>query len=128
MVRLHALVLGWYENRDHYHKIGYLVAQGERFGDLVTLAAGRTKSEFEAVLDARIRETLNLSPSDVSALSYESDRQKCERVLLLMNVETVRRMGPERVKTLVEEAGLADAYSGEHWWPKAVVNGDEQTQ
>lgn len=37
-------------------------------------------------------------------------------------------MGPERVKTLVEEAGLADAYSGEHWWPKAVVNGDEQTQ
>src|SRR5690606_8888996 len=79
-------------NRDHYHKIGYLVAQGERFGDLVTLAAGRTKSEFEAVLDARIRETLNLAPSDVSALSYESDRQKCERVLLLMNVETVRRM------------------------------------
>lgn len=92
VVQLHARVLGWYENRDHYHKIGYLVAQGERFGDLVTLAAGRTKSEFEAVLDARIRETLNLAPSDVSALSYESDRQKCERVLLLMNVETVRRM------------------------------------
>jgi hypothetical protein len=50
VVQLHARVLGWYENRDHYHKIGYLVAQGERFGDLVTLAAGRTKSEFEAVL------------------------------------------------------------------------------
>lgn len=92
VVQLHALVLGWYENRDHYHKIGYLVAQGERFGDLVKLATGRTRSAFEAVLDARIRETLKLSPSDVSALSYESDRQKCERVLLLMNVETVRRM------------------------------------
>ena len=37
-------------------------------------------------------------------------------------------MGPERVKTLVEEAGLADAYSAEHWWPKAVVNSEAQTQ
>lgn len=92
VVQLHALVLGWYENRDHYHKIGYLVALGERFGDLVGLATDKTKTKFESVLDARIRDTLNLSPSDVSALSYESDRQKCERVLLLMNVETVRRM------------------------------------
>ena len=92
VVQLHAVVLGWYENRDHYHKIGYLVAQGERFGDLVALAADKTKTAFETALDARIRDTLNLSPSDVSALSYESDRLKCERVLLLMNVETVRRM------------------------------------
>lgn len=92
VVQLHALVLGWYENRDHYHKIGYLVAVGQRFGDLVALAAGKTKSEFGAVLDARIRDTLDLTPSDVSVLGYESDRQKCERILLLMNVETVRRM------------------------------------
>lgn len=27
-------------------------------------------------------------------------------------------MGSERVKALVEEAGLAEAYSGEFWWPK----------
>ncbi|MEO8313781.1 MAG: DUF262 domain-containing protein [Pseudomonadota bacterium] len=92
VIQLHALVLGWYENRDHYHKIGYLVAQGERFGDLVAIATDKTKTEFELILDARIRDTLNVSPSDVSALSYESDRLKCERVLLLMNVETVRRM------------------------------------
>ncbi len=36
-------------------------------------------------------------------------------------------MGPERVKALVEEAGLADAYSGEHWWPKAS-DGEESAQ
>jgi hypothetical protein len=34
-------------------------------------------------------------------------------------------MGPERVKTLVEEAGLADTYSGEHWWPKAAESAYE---
>jgi hypothetical protein len=92
VVQLHALVLGWYENRDHYHKIGYLVAVGQRFSDLVALASGKTKSAFGAVLDTRIRETLDLTPSGVTTLSYEADTQKCGRLLLLMNVETVRRM------------------------------------
>lgn len=104
VIQLHELVLGWYENRDHYHKIGYLVAVGQRFSDLVALALGKTnrnldalasdktKSEFGALLDARIRDTLDLTPSGVTALSYDSDRQKCARLLLLMNVETVRRM------------------------------------
>lgn len=92
VVQLHALVLGWYENRDHYHKIGYLVTVGQRFSDLVALATGKAKSEFGAILDGRIRETLDLTPSGVTALSYESDTQRCTRLLLLMNVETVRRM------------------------------------
>lgn len=92
IVQLHALVLGWYENRDQYHKIGYLVAVGQRFGDLVGLASGKRKSEFGAILDDRIRQTLDLTPSGVTVLSYESDTQKCERLLLLMNVETVRRI------------------------------------
>ena len=94
VVDMHALVLGWFENRDHYHKIGYLVAVGHRFSDLVELAAGRTKTSFEGLLDARIRDTLDLSPSGVTGLSYETDahKDKCARLLLLMNVETVRRV------------------------------------
>jgi Protein of unknown function DUF262 len=94
VVDLHALVLGWFENRDHYHKIGYLVAVGERFSDLVALAAGRAKSSFGAVLDKRIRDSLDLTPSEVTTLSYETDthKEKCARLLLLMNVETVRRV------------------------------------
>ncbi|AFT90158.1 hypothetical protein [Paraburkholderia phenoliruptrix] len=93
VVELHAMVLGWYENRDHYHKIGYLVAVGERFSDLVALADGETKSGFGAILDGRICDTLDLTPSEVAALGYESDthKDKYARVLLLMNVETVRR-------------------------------------
>ena len=92
VVDMHALVLGWYENRDLYHKIGYLIAIGENFCDLVALAADRTKSSFERILDERIRDTLNLTPSDVTALSYETDtdKEKCARLLLLMNVETIR--------------------------------------
>jgi hypothetical protein len=91
---LHALVMGWHENRSLYHKVGYLVAVGQVFSDLVALAAGRTKSGFEELLDERIRSTVDLTPSDVTELSYDTDtdREKCRRVLLLMNVETVRRM------------------------------------
>jgi hypothetical protein len=92
VVQLHALVLGWYENRDHYHKIGYLVTVGQRFSELVALATGKAKSEFGAILNGRIRETLDLTPSGVTSLSYDSDAQKCSRLLLLMNVETVRRV------------------------------------
>lgn len=31
------------------------------------------------------------------------------------------RVGPERVKAMVEEAGLADAYTSENWWPKPAA-------
>ena len=92
VVDLHALVLGWYESRDWYHKVGYLVAVGQRFSALVALAKDRTKRSFGALLEERICHTLDLSPSGVTELSYESDANKCARVLLLMNVETVRRL------------------------------------
>jgi len=94
VVDLHSLVLGWFDNRDHYHKIGYLVAVGDRFADLVRLAEGQTKRGFDALLDSRIRDRLALTPSGVTDLSYErdTDKAKCAQLLLLMNVETVRRM------------------------------------
>jgi hypothetical protein len=85
--------MGWFENRDLYHKIGYLVAVGQRLIDLVRLAQTLTKREFERQLDDRIRDALDLSPSEAASLSYEvaSHANKAERLLLLMNVETVRR-------------------------------------
>lgn len=94
VVDLHALVLGWFEARDHYHKVGYLVSTGHRFSDLVQKAAGLTKSSFGATLDALICDSLDLTPSEVTALSYDVDahREKCSRLLLLMNAETVRRL------------------------------------
>lgn len=89
VIDLHSLVMGWYDNRDLFHKIGYLIARGQCFDDLVALSNDCTKHEFDARLDARIRGSLNLSPSDVAELRYGD--WKAEAVLLLMNVETVRR-------------------------------------
>lgn len=90
VIDLHSLVMGWYDSRDLFHKIGYLIARRHRFADLVTLSQDCTKSEFESSLDVRIRDLLNLRPSDIAELRYGN--WKAEAVLMLMNVETVRRM------------------------------------
>jgi len=89
VVDLHSLVLGWYDDRNLFHKIGYLIAATHAtFFDLVALARGTAKSTFEDALDARIAKSLDLSWHGVAALTYGS--AKTGRALLLMNVETVR--------------------------------------
>lgn len=90
VVHLHSLVLGWHDNRDIFHKIGYLTANRHSLRELVELSKGKLKSSFEAALDERIRSDLKLSAADVGDLSYQSPQSA--KVLLLMNVETVRRM------------------------------------
>lgn len=89
VVDLHSLVLGWYDDRDLYHKVGYLAAVGYIFADLVALASGRGRSAFETALDETIRAHVGLTAADVGDLGYPSP--KTSDVLLLMNVETIRR-------------------------------------
>lgn len=93
IVDLHSLVLGWFEDRNFFHKIGYLVATGVRFEDILTLAQRAKKSEFDSKLDALVRNRLRLSRETLRELSYEStyERQRLSNALLLMNVETVRK-------------------------------------
>ena len=90
VVDLHSLVLGWYDDRDLFHKIGYLIASNQAsFFDIVELARGSARSTFASALDALIRKSLDLPWHGVAALTYGS--KKTGRALLLMNVETVRR-------------------------------------
>lgn len=89
IVDLHSLVRGWYDDRDLYHWVGYLVATGTPFRDLVVAGRDTTKTEFRDQLKQRIQNKLNLTSADVADLTYTQPRT--EDVLLLMNVETVRR-------------------------------------
>jgi len=90
VVDLHSLVLGWYDDRKLFHKIGYLVAAKQAsFFDIVALARGTARSAFAADLDALIRKSLDLPWNGVAALAYGNS--KTGRALLLMNVETVLR-------------------------------------
>lgn len=94
VVNLHSLVVGWFEDRNLFHKIGYLVATKSRFEDILDLAQGAKKSEFEDKLNIEIQIRLRLSEETLRELSYELpyDRQRLSAALLLMNVETVRKL------------------------------------
>lgn len=111
VVDLHSLVLGWFEDRDLFHKVGYLIALGVSFENLAKLSEGKGRGAFEASLDAEIRNRLNLSTEDVANLTYTSN--KTSDVLLLMNVETIRRTADssERYSFRAHAAG---AWSLEH--------------
>lgn len=82
----------WFDNRDIYHKIGYLVATGVHIQTLIEKAEGKKKSIFLADLDEKIRQRISISAENLWELSYEnsSDKGKIENILLLFNVETVR--------------------------------------
>lgn len=94
VVDLHSLILGWFEDRNLFHKVGYLVATGTPFNALVWAAEGATRSSFERTLDNMIKSKLALTDTALSGLSYESavGREKASQALLLMNVETIRKM------------------------------------
>ena len=90
---LHELVIGWFQDLGLYHRIGWLVAVGVPFPRLVSLAGGLTRSVFAAELDRLIRDALDLSLEDVQELNYQNERKRrrAEHLLLLANVESIRR-------------------------------------
>lgn len=112
VVDLHSLVLGWYEDRDLFHKVGYLIAVGRTFQELVALSEGKGRSSFEAALDDWIRTHLKMTEDELFELTYQTGRETSD-VLLLMNVETIRGMknSAERYSFRAHAAG---AWSLEH--------------
>jgi hypothetical protein len=91
IVDLHSLIMGWYDERPIFHKVGFLTATGVPFKTIVDAAHKRSKNEFLDALDDMIRQRLNLSLEDLGTLEYgtTASNAKAERALLLMNVETI---------------------------------------
>ena len=105
VVDLHSLVTGWHGSRDLFHKIGFLISQGESFSGLIERSKAKSKSRFKAELDELIRDNLNLTEAGLRELGYANARTS--RVLLLMNIETVRqrRLSSERYSFREHAAG-----------------------
>ncbi len=89
------ILKGWYTDHDLYHRIGYLIASGTSLEEIFALSENKRKSEFNECLSDLITESLRL-PNNVNYadLSYENpiDYKRISRLLLLFNVESVRRM------------------------------------
>jgi hypothetical protein len=89
---LHSTIIGWYEDRDVFHRVGFLINTGDDLSSVLALAHDLGKAEFDAALVGRIADRLALSAQGVKELSYEPRNvRKTEVALFLMNVETVRR-------------------------------------
>jgi hypothetical protein len=81
----------WFENRNLYHKIGYLVCiKGDNILiDLLGEAVKQNKTEFLGSLDKTILETVNF---DLARINYKENYEEIQRLLILYNIETVRKL------------------------------------
>lgn len=91
VVERHGLLTGWYNDRELYHRVGYLIATGVPVSDLIQASQSQTHSAFAGYLRTLTRDRLGLTADEVSLLRYDDSKHaaKCTQVLLLMNVETV---------------------------------------
>jgi len=88
------MLKGWYENHTMYHKVGYLIAsESNTLQEIYNASKNKTKKEFDEELDRLIKKSVELD-RNYSELSYEkpADYDKMKRLLLLFNVESVRRI------------------------------------
>lgn len=85
----------WHSNHEFYHKIGYLIASGSKtLRDIFKLSKDKTKSDFKKFLDEDIKNSIKIG-KNYADLSYENteDQKKIKKLLLLFNVESVRKSG-----------------------------------
>lgn len=100
ILRYYQRLKEWYENIELYHKIGYLVAsESKNLAELIFASKDVTKTDFQNSLDKLIAESINFK-KDYCDLSYENptDYDSIDKLLLLFNVETIRRKSDETVR------------------------------
>lgn len=88
----------WYTNHDFYHKIGYLITIGIHLRKIYNVWQndGNTplaKDIFLSELDKMISESISIKDKEeLLSLSYDTKKDKLQKILTLFNVETERLM------------------------------------
>lgn len=126
------LLKDWYEHHTFYHKIGYLISSGyKNLGAIYKESKGKTTGEFSRRLDEIICESVKLG-KDENYLdwSYETNKDKIRRLLLLFNVESVRQNSERSYWFPFDKFKFVDekkaSWSLEHI--QAVNSGEKGTQ
>jgi uncharacterized protein with ParB-like and HNH nuclease domain len=83
----------WFKNLDKYHKIGYLISIGNQttVKQLLETAIASQKNIFNEHVNAKIKNSINF---EIESLDYtkSKDLQNINKLLLLFNVETTRKL------------------------------------
>ena len=86
----------WHSDHEFYHKIGYLIASGSKtLRDIFELfSKSKTKPDFKKSLNDYIKNSIKIG-KNYTDLSYEKteDQKKIKKLLLLFNIESVRKSG-----------------------------------
>lgn len=85
----------WYEDKEFYHKIGYLISSGSAtMAEIFAVAQDKRKSEFKRSLELMIKKSIDIGAEhieDYLELSYEKakDKGRISKLLLLFNVISI---------------------------------------
>ncbi len=90
----------WFNNAELYHKIGYLIAVKEKsLHDLIKESSEKGKDDFKLSLNQYIAHSIDFKqPDGYRELSYDSEYQRIEKLLLLFNVESVVQNGDKSMR------------------------------
>lgn len=99
----------WFQDKELYHLIGFLVACGEPVKELKALSEQKntTKTEFKKLLRSRIQ--AQVGSGGIEELNYRSDAALIRKILLLFSVETLL------ASTEAEVRFPFDRYKKERW-------------
>jgi uncharacterized protein with ParB-like and HNH nuclease domain len=78
----------WYNDRELFHLVGYLITVGEKVQTLKNNSFGKTKTAFKTYLKNKIKSYSNLQVYELS-YSEASDRRHIKNILLLFNIVSI---------------------------------------
>ena len=91
----------WYENREIFHKVGFLVAVGNKDKALINLlniAIGKKKDEVSVYLDSQIEKIMKEVNLDELTYQKNKDQTLIHRTLLLFNILSVMNVKDESLR------------------------------
>jgi hypothetical protein len=86
----------WYNDRELYHKIGYLITIGTDIKTIIEDKNGNSRKKFEELLDNKIANVVN--KKSIDDLEYGNDNTQIINILLLHNILTVLKSADDSSK------------------------------
>jgi len=86
----------WFNNREYFHLVGFLIATGTSIHKLINWSQANTKSDFKTLLKNDIIEQVELD--NIENLSYFDDNKLLKDTLLLFNIISIINSENESLK------------------------------
>ncbi len=86
----------WHNDKELYHKIGYLITIGAKIKDILKDKKDKSKKDFANVIDDQIAKQINTKA--IEELEYGSDNAQLTNILLLHNILSVLKSEDNSLK------------------------------